>query len=78
MTIGLTTDKMKEIFENEYIATLKRRQKQQQAFAVELISQGMSEIDANKEAMYQIRQESTIQALILMIQANNNEIEKHL
>lgn len=78
MTLGLDIKELQKIFEDEYIATSQRRQAEQQNFAIDLISQGIPEIEAKKQAMYQIRQEATVQALLLTIQANNARLEYQL
>jgi ribosomal protein L17 len=78
MAIGLTLKEMEQIYEKEYIATYNRRRKQQQDFAEELIGRGVPEVEAGKQAMYQTRQESTVQALFYLIQANNAYIEIQL
>lgn len=78
MSLGLTTEELRKLFEDEYIATLNRRQIEQDKFAKELAIEGIPEIEAKRYAMYQIQQEATVQALLLTIQANNARIEYQL
>ena len=78
MAVGLSAEELRKFFEDEYVATLDRRQSEQDNFANDLISHGFPKIQAKREAMYHIRQEATVQALLLAIQANNARIEYQL
>ena len=78
MSLGLTTEELRKFFKDEYGAILERRRADLNKYELDLIAHGMPVIDAKKEALYQIRQESIIQALLLTIQANNSRIEYQL
>lgn len=78
MALGMNAEELKTFFEDEYVATSKRREGEKQAFAQDLKSRGVPEIEANLEAMRHIQHEATIQALLLAIVENNARIDSQL
>ncbi len=78
MPLGLNIEELSNFFEDEYIATFDKRQKSQEHFALELMNHGIPRLEAQRKAMYYVRQESTAHALLVTIQANNARIESQL
>jgi hypothetical protein len=78
MVLGLTHEELNKFFEDEYTATFDERQKKQENFALELMNHGVAKLEAQRKAMNYIRQESTAQAILLTIEANNARLESQL
>ncbi len=79
MSLGLTPSEMNKLFDKLCLETLERRQKKEMSdISIDLMIQGIPVIDAQLEAKNQVILYSVIQALLLVIDANNFQVETQL